>query len=117
MKKMLATLTLLLALASLSFAHGNAKHLMGTVTAVSPDSITVKTTKGVTTMVTFTPETKFAKSGAPATAKDLKTGDRVVIEGDDDNGRLRAESVRFGKMTKKSMQGMSNMSNMPGMKH
>lgn len=118
MKKMLATLALLLAFASLSFAHGNAKHVMGTVTAVAADSITVKDAKGASVTIGLAPETKYVKSGAPATARDLKPGDRVVIEAEDANGKLRAASVRFGKGTKKSMPGMGkNMPNMPGMQH
>lgn len=124
MKKTLATLvmtlTMTLAMATLSFAHGKGQQLMGTVSNISSGAITVKTTANTTQTIAISSGTKFLKSGAPAAVKDLKQGDRVVVEIEKQNGTLQAESVRFGKAgsngkamkhdMSKMKQGMSNMS-------
>jgi hypothetical protein len=44
MKRTVAVFALLFALYVMSVAHGNEKHLMGTVTSISDNSITVETT-------------------------------------------------------------------------
>lgn len=102
MKKMLTILTLTAALVTASFAHGGATHLMGTITAVKSDSITVTTKDKKTQVVYVTGKTIFDKSGQPAALKDLKAGDRAVIEARQANRRLEAESVRFGKPASKT---------------
>lgn len=110
MKKIALAILLAAALVTAGFAHGKGQHVMGTVTAVSADSITVKTTTGEVQKVSVTSETEFVKSGAPAKAQDLKVGDRVVIHADNDNGKLRAENVRFGTPSHQAMHhDMSNM--------
>jgi hypothetical protein len=45
-------------------------------------------------------ETKFVKSGVPASMKDLKLGDRVVIHAGKMNDKLMAHEVRFGPTEK-----------------
>lgn len=112
MKQTIATLVLVLALAGLSFAHGGAQHVMGTVTAVAADSITLRTANGAVQAVAYNGQTRFLKSGAPASAKDLRTGDRVVIEAEKRNGKMQAESVRFGQAARGA-----TMPPMAGMKH
>lgn len=102
MKKVLTILTLTAALVTASFAHGGAAHLMGTITAIKSDSITVTTKDNKTQVVYVTGKTRFNKSGQPAVLKDLKTGDRVVIEARQANRKLEAESVRFGKPASKT---------------
>ncbi len=114
MKRTLATLTLVLALAAFSFAHNGAQHVMATVAAVTTDSITVKTTSGATQTIALTSQTKFVNSGAAATARDLKTGDRVIVEVIKRNGKAQAESVRSGK---RASAGIISMPGMAGMKH
>lgn len=77
MKKTLATLVLTLTIATLSYAHSKRQqHVMGTVSSISPEAITVKTMANTSETAAVSSETKFIKSGAPATAKDLKQGDR-----------------------------------------
>ncbi len=44
MKRTVAVFALALALSAIAFAHGNEKHVMGTVTSISDNSITVETT-------------------------------------------------------------------------
>lgn len=97
MKKAVLLLTLAIAFVSSAFAHGNEKHVMGKVTAVSSDSITVQTVKNERITIAVDSSTKFINSGSAATAKDLKVGDRVVVGAEKDGNKLRAQSVRFGK--------------------
>ena len=110
MKRAIAVTTLLLALSVMVFAHGKEKHVMGKVTSVSDNSITVETTANQSVAVEVDDKTKFEKSGATATLKDLKVGDKVVIHADTAGDKLVASEVHFGTMkTKQSMQGMEGM--------
>lgn len=43
MKRTIAVLALLFILSSVVFSHGTAKHVMGTVTRISDNSLTVET--------------------------------------------------------------------------
>jgi len=99
--KRTALFALALALSVIAFAHGNEKHVMGTVTSISDNSITVETTSKKTVTVTLTTATKFQKSGSPAALKDLKVGDKVVIHATGSEDKLVASEVRFGTMSKR----------------
>jgi hypothetical protein len=50
------------------------------------------------------PDTKYEKSGAAASMKDLKIGDRVVIHAAMMNNKLMANEVSFGAVTKTTRQ-------------
>ena len=67
-----------LLLGSLAFAHGGMEHILGTVTAITDHSLSVKTRDGAAKTVEFDGETKFVKGDAPATVKDVQVGSRVV---------------------------------------
>ena len=83
---------------------------MGTVTSSSARSITVETKAKKSVTVDVSDKTKFEKSGSPATLKDLKVGDRVVIHADVSGDKLVANEVHFGAMKgKESMDGMKGM--------
>lgn len=95
-----AATTLLLAFLSIAFlarAHGNEKHVIGTVTAISDTQITVETQTKETQVVKIVADTSFLKSGAASTLKELKVGDRVVIHARPVGSDLIAHEVRFGK--------------------
>src|SRR5260370_28400051 len=64
---------------AIAFAHNGVEHVMGTVTAVTDTSITVDTVKHISVTVLIDPATTFSNSDAPASRKDLKIGQRVVI--------------------------------------
>jgi hypothetical protein len=66
-------------LAPFLLAHGNEKHVLGTVAKITDAEITVETAAKATVTVRVVAETKFVKSGVEAALKDLKVGDRVVI--------------------------------------
>ena len=69
---------------------------MGTVTAISDHSLSVKTKDGASTTVEFDGETKFVKGDTPATAKDVVVGSRVVIHADKRDNSLHAGEIRIG---------------------
>lgn len=113
MKRTVEVLTLLFLLSVMAFAHGNEKHVMGTVTNIAENSITVETTSKQSVTVEVSDKTKFEKSGASATLKDLKVGDKVVIHAAVSGDKLVANDVRFGAMKKQqSMEGMKGMESM-----
>jgi preprotein translocase subunit YajC len=113
MKRIVAIVTLLFALSLMALAHGNEKHVMGKVTSISDSSITVETTAKKSVTVEVSDKTKFEKSGAAATLKDLKVGDKVVIHGAVAGTKLVANEVHFGAMKgKQSMEGMKGMEDM-----
>jgi hypothetical protein len=110
MKRIVAIVTLVFAVPLMALAHGNEKHVMGKVTSISDNSITVETTAKKSVTVDVSDKTKFEKSGASATLKDLKVGDKVVIHADVSGGKLVANEVHFGAMKgKQSMEGMKRM--------
>lgn len=69
---------------------------MGTVSAVTDSSVTVQTKAKDPVFVYTTPETKYEKSGAAASMKDLNVGNRVVIHATRLNKKLMANEVHFG---------------------
>ena len=112
MKRAIAFLSLFLAFTTLVFAHGNEKHIMGKVTSVEANSVTVETTEKKSVTVNITANTKFEKSGASASLKDLKVGDKVVIHADQSGGKLNATHVRSG-----ATKPQGSMTGMKGMEH
>jgi hypothetical protein len=82
--------------ASMAVAHGGEEHVIGTVTMLGPNSITVKTTANKTVTVAVAPDTKFLKDKAFAKLADLNVGDRVVIHANEPvEGKLVAVTVEF----------------------
>jgi hypothetical protein len=81
---------------ALAFAHGGMDHVMGTVTAVTDHSVSVKVSDGTVTTVEFDGETKFVKGDAPATVKDVQVGSRVVIHAHKHDNSLHAAEVKIG---------------------
>jgi hypothetical protein len=81
-----------------SFAHGGGKHYLGTVKAVDEKAITIETQDKKEVTVTLDAKTKFEKSGAAATFKDVAAGERVVLHTakPDKAGVVKAVLVKFG---------------------
>ncbi len=90
MKRTVAIVALLLTLSLMALPHGKEKHVMGTVTSISDGSITVENTAKKSVIVDVNDQTKFDKSGASATLKDLMVGDKVVIHADVSGDKLVA---------------------------
>jgi uncharacterized protein DUF5666 len=97
MNRLFSVLTLLIVFTSVAFAHGTYTHVMGTVTKITDTEVTVETADKQVTVVKIAANTSFLKSGAAATLKDLKVGDRVVIHAKPIGTDLVAHEVRFGK--------------------
>ncbi len=96
MKLKLVMLLGLALFASMAFAHGDEQHVLGTVTKISENSITVQTTKNMDVELMITSDTKFTKGSASATLKDLQVGNRVVIHAMPmKGGMLMAHSVQI----------------------
>jgi len=87
----------LIFLSTIVLAHGDQQHVMGTVTKVDAASISVKTTTGEEKVVMILSTTKFVKGTAPATAHDLRVGDRVVIHAKPEGNMLDATEVRISE--------------------
>src|SRR5258708_3685950 len=64
---------------AIASAHNGVEHVMGTVTAVTDTSVTVDTVKHTSVTVLLDPSTTFSNNDASASLKDLKVGQRVVI--------------------------------------
>ena len=80
-------------------AHGGEEHVTGTVTKISDNSVTVKTTAGKTVEVGFDPKTTFARAKQPIQKTDIKVGDRIVIHAMEMNEKLVAHTVEIGSAT------------------
>jgi hypothetical protein len=61
-------------------AHGDASHVMGTVTAVGDDHVTVTTIKGETVSLAFHPQIIFQQNGIHVKDARPQVGDRLVAE-------------------------------------
>ncbi len=84
--------------ATTAFAHNGMIHLMGTVSAVTDNSISVKGTDGKTQTAVITATTKFSKGTAAVTLKDIKVGDRIVIDTTKKGEQFTAVEVKVGAM-------------------
>jgi hypothetical protein len=85
--------------ACILFAHGNNTHILGTVTVIQGDHITVRSQDGKTTqMVMLGNATKYLSNEKPAKKADIKVGTRVVIDAkmDDKMKMYSALEVRIG---------------------
>ena len=72
------------------------EHVMGTVTAVTDHSLSVRTRDGVIKTVEFDGETKFVKGDVAATIKDVQVRSRVVIHAHSNDNVLHAAEVKIG---------------------
>ena len=88
-------LTFLL-LAGLAIAHGDP--IMGTVTAVAADTVTIKGTDDKPVVVMLDKTTKFLLDSKPGKKTDLKVGVRVVIDAHMDTKMkmYNAEEINIG---------------------
>lgn len=81
----------------LALAHDGNKHVKGTVVELGENSISVETPEKQKHTIAVDEKTKFEKSGTAATMKDLKVGDRVVIDVHETGETMHGSLVRFGK--------------------
>ena len=85
-----------LALAVPAFAHGDKKHVVGTIERLSAEAVSVKTKEGKSVEVKLAPTTTYVTSDdKPAKFADLAVGQRVVIHADPKGADLIAATVKF----------------------
>ncbi len=80
------------------YAHGDATHLTGTITAIEGDHIQIKDQAGKAVMVMLSKTTKYLKSEKPSTKAELKVGTRVLIDAEMDEKMkmYAAEEINIG---------------------
>ena len=106
MKHLLVLFIVAVLFSGTTFAHGDEQHVMGTVTKITDNTISVEVApkKGAAqktmVLVDIVSSTKFEKMGSAATIKDLKIGDRVVIHAGKKDGKLEAHTVKIGMAMK-----------------
>ncbi len=76
-------------------AHGNQKHVLGTVTELDATHLVIETNGGKTESVLRDADTKYVRGESPAAAEDLKVGDRVVVHTKPDGNPPTATTIRF----------------------
>ena len=98
LKKIAVCACAFLLFAGAVMAHGNATHLMGTITAVGKDTVTIQDKDGKSVVVMVEKTTKFFKNKKPVTIGEMKTGTRVVIDAEM-NEKMKmysAEEINLG---------------------
>jgi len=92
-----AALIATLGLPVVARAHGGHAHkVMGTVTAIDGNHVTVKTTDGKTVMVMLDAKTKITQGKTKLDATALKAGTRIVAAGAENKGMVTAATVEIG---------------------
>jgi hypothetical protein len=79
-----------------ALAHGGFEHVMGTVTTISTQSVTVTTAAKKAVKVGINAKTTYTRGEKTVAASDMKVGDRVVIDATEVNEALVAASVKLG---------------------
>lgn len=103
-RPILGSLTALLLCSTFIFAQNGPTHLMGAVTAVKPDMVTIKTQNGKSEIVALEKTTKYMKDGKQAKSADLKVGDTIMINAkmDAKTKKYAAEEVTLGEKDAKA---------------
>jgi hypothetical protein len=87
-------------IASPMFAHGDKKHVIGTIEKLSAESVTVKTAEGKSVEVKLAAATVYVtKDGKPAKLGDVAVGQRVVIHATPKGTELIADEVKFAAVS------------------
>ena len=79
---LLAAVAALLMTTAVAFAHGDAEHVRGTVTSTTDTAITIETTTKQARTIPITAKTMIMRGDAHVSIKDVKVGERVVIDVD-----------------------------------
>lgn len=104
MKRLMIFVLTFAAFAGIAYAHNGMIHVMGTVTNIAADTITVKATDGKTQTVALAAATRYFKGETAASRQDVKIGQHVVVHATKKGNGLVAAEVKVGVMA-----GMDNM--------
>ena len=92
----LAALVLAVLAPVASFAHPGHEHkIMGTITAIDGNKVSMKTTEGKEVVVSVTPTTSFKRGKAKGAQSDLKVGLRVVVNAGDGAEPMKAKEIQY----------------------
>ena len=95
-RKVISLLGMLALMGTVMFAHGDKKHVMGTLEKINADSVVVKQADGKEIEVKLVANTMFVtRDGKAAKVSDLAVGDRVVIHATPSGETLSADEIRF----------------------
>jgi hypothetical protein len=98
-RHIIALLLILFLAATATSAHGDKKHVIGTIEKLNSESVTVKTRDGKSVEVKLVATTVYisrvAAADKPAAFSDLAVGEIVVIHATPKGGNLEADEVRF----------------------
>jgi len=96
MKFRLIALLLAVLVALPAFAHGDKKHVIGTIAKISPEAVMVKTQEGKSVEVKLATTTMYVTNdGKPAKFADVAVGQRVVIHATPKGAELIADELKF----------------------
>jgi len=97
--KLCGLLAIVALMASVALAHGDKKHVIGTLEKINADSVMVKTAAGKSVEVKLVATTMYVSHAGnvdkPAKLADLAVGDRVVIHATPKGETLEANEVKF----------------------
>jgi uncharacterized protein DUF5666 len=97
--RFVSILALMALTAAAAFAHGDKKHVVGTLEKINADSVVVKTADGKSVEVKVAASTAYVsridKADKPAKVSDLAVGDRVVIHATPKGETLEADEIKF----------------------
>jgi len=93
----------LVLMASAAFAHGDKKHVLGTLDKINSGSVIVKQRDGKLVEVKLTADTVYlvrsGKEDKPARFSDMSIGDLVVIHASPKGQTLEADEIKFSSPT------------------
>ena len=99
MKTALYALLAVTLMATVAVAHGDKKHVIGTLEKINSDSVVVKTVAGTSVEVKLVATTTYVShignEDKAAKLTDLAVGDRVVIHATPKGETLEANEVKF----------------------
>lgn len=81
-RTVLAIITAVVLAGGVARAHGDAEHVRGTVVTISDSAITVQVSPKETRTIPINAKTMVMKGEAHLSLKDVKVGDRVVLDVD-----------------------------------
>ena len=97
--KLYALLAVSVLMTSVAWAHGDKKHVIGTLERINADSVVVKTAAGKSVEVKLVASTMYVSHAGnedkAAKLSDLAVGDRVVIHATPKGEALEANEVKF----------------------
>ena len=80
-------------------AHGDKKHVLGTLEKINADSVVVKTADGKSVEVKLAASTVYvSRDGKTSKLSDLAVGQRVVIHATPGGDTLSADEIKFSPL-------------------